>query len=160
MPKATSGCLSRGHGPFIKFVAQKLRKKQTTQSEHQAEGIEIMEIKEIVSVLDREFLPKCPRCTPCTSPTPTHPRPPDETFAAKHMPDLGYDVKEFRTFHWKLQDWRKLRKQLTSPEFDCGGHKWYGLPVHRHLYHSRNLSFPSGGYFSSRPEILTLTKTR
>ncbi|KAF9649103.1 hypothetical protein BDM02DRAFT_3167185 [Thelephora ganbajun] len=47
-----------------------------------------------------------------------------EAFAAKHMPDLGYNVKELQVFHWKLQDWKKLEKKLTSPEFDCGGHKW------------------------------------
>ena len=41
------------------------------------------------------------------------------------MPDLGHDVKEFQVFHWKLQGWKKLEKKLTSPEFDCGGHKWY-----------------------------------
>jgi hypothetical protein len=55
------------------------------------------------------------------------PHPPDEAFAAKHMPDLGHDVKEFQVFHWKLQGWKKLEKKLTSPEFDCGGHKWYVL---------------------------------
>jgi ubiquitin carboxyl-terminal hydrolase 7 len=40
------------------------------------------------------------------------------------MPDLGYDVKEFRVFTWKLTGWKKLEKKLTSPEFDCGGHRW------------------------------------
>ncbi|KAF9792792.1 cysteine proteinase [Thelephora terrestris] len=59
-----------------------------------------METEEIVSVLDQE------------------------AFAAKHMPDLGHDVKEFQVFHWKLQGWKKLDKKLTSPEFECGGHKW------------------------------------
>jgi len=48
----------------------------------------------------------------------------DEAFAAKHMPDLGHDVKEFRVFTWKLTGWKKLEKKLTSPEFDCGGHHW------------------------------------
>jgi ubiquitin carboxyl-terminal hydrolase 7 len=48
----------------------------------------------------------------------------DEAFAAKHMPDLGHDVKEFRVFSWKLTGWKKLEKKLTSPEFDCGGHHW------------------------------------
>ncbi|KAH9079482.1 ubiquitin carboxyl-terminal hydrolase 5 [Lactarius deliciosus] len=47
-----------------------------------------------------------------------------EAFAAKHMPDLGHDVKEFRVFSWKLTGWKKLEKKLTGPEFDCGGHRW------------------------------------
>ncbi|KAI9510844.1 ubiquitin carboxyl-terminal hydrolase 5 [Russula earlei] len=47
-----------------------------------------------------------------------------EAFAAKHMPDLGHDLKEFRVFSWKLTGWKKLEKKLTSPEFDCGGHRW------------------------------------
>jgi ubiquitin carboxyl-terminal hydrolase 7 len=48
----------------------------------------------------------------------------DEAFARKHLPDLGYDVKEFKVYTWKLHSWKKLEKKLTSPEFDCGGHKW------------------------------------
>jgi len=48
----------------------------------------------------------------------------DEAFAAKHMPDLGHDVKEFKVFTWKLTGWKKLEKKLTGPEFDCGGHRW------------------------------------
>ena len=49
----------------------------------------------------------------------------DEAFAAKHMPDLGHDVKDFQVFTWRLIHWKKLEKKLTSPEFDCGGHKWW-----------------------------------
>jgi len=49
---------------------------------------------------------------------------PDDAFAARHMPDLGYDVKEFKVFHWRLDGWKKLDKKLTSPDFDCGGHLW------------------------------------
>lgn len=52
-------------------------------------------------------------------------RPQDEAFAAKHMPDLGHDVKDFKVFTWRLNNWKKLEKKLTSPEFECGGHKWY-----------------------------------
>lgn len=48
----------------------------------------------------------------------------DEAFAAKHMPDLGHEVKEFTVFHWKLDNWKKLEKKITSPEFECGGHRW------------------------------------
>lgn len=50
--------------------------------------------------------------------------PPDEAFAAKHLPDLGHDVKDFKVFTWRLKNWRKLDKKLTSEEFECGGHKW------------------------------------
>jgi ubiquitin carboxyl-terminal hydrolase 7 len=49
----------------------------------------------------------------------------DEAFAAKHMPDLGHDVKDFQVFTWKLTGWKKLEKKLTSPEFECGGHRWF-----------------------------------
>ena len=48
----------------------------------------------------------------------------DEAFAAKHMPDLGHDVKEFKVYSWKLTNWKKLEKKITSPEFECGGHRW------------------------------------
>jgi len=48
----------------------------------------------------------------------------DEAFAAKHMPDLGHDVKDFKVFSWKLTNWKKLEKKLTSQEFECGGHRW------------------------------------
>ncbi|KAL0946992.1 hypothetical protein HGRIS_013138 [Hohenbuehelia grisea] len=47
-----------------------------------------------------------------------------EAFAARHMPDLGHDVKDFQVFTWRLNTWKKLEKKLTSPEFECGGHKW------------------------------------
>ncbi|KAF9047647.1 cysteine proteinase [Panaeolus papilionaceus] len=60
-----------------------------------------------------------------------------EAFAAKHMPDLGHDVKDFKVFTWPLTNWRKLEKKLTSPEFECGGHKWSVRSV-------RILLFPSG----------------
>lgn len=48
----------------------------------------------------------------------------DEAFAAKCLPDLGHDVKDFKVFSWRLTNWRKLEKKLTSSEFECGGHKW------------------------------------
>ena len=81
--------------------------------------------------------------------------PPDDAFAARHMPNLGHDVKDFKVFHWKLQGWRKLERKLISPEFDCGGHQWYGLPGHCRLSQSRNLKFHSGGYSSFRSAIIT-----
>jgi ubiquitin carboxyl-terminal hydrolase 7 len=48
----------------------------------------------------------------------------DEAFAAKHLPDLGHDVKDFQVFSWRLDRWRSLEKKLTSADFECGGHKW------------------------------------
>jgi ubiquitin carboxyl-terminal hydrolase 7 len=48
----------------------------------------------------------------------------DEAFARKNMPDLGYDVEDFKVYTWKLSKWKSLEKKLTSPEFECGGHKW------------------------------------
>ncbi|VDB82829.1 unnamed protein product [Peniophora sp. CBMAI 1063] len=47
-----------------------------------------------------------------------------DAFAAKHMPDLGQDIKEFKVFTWPLTKWKSLDKKLHSPEFECGGHKW------------------------------------
>lgn len=47
-----------------------------------------------------------------------------EAFAAKHLPDMGYDVKDFQVSHWRVGNWKKLDKKLTGPEFECGGHKW------------------------------------
>src|ERR1700731_2140901 len=41
------------------------------------------------------------------------------------MPGFGYDVKEFKVYTWRLTNWKKLDKKLTSPEFECGGHRWY-----------------------------------
>ncbi|KAJ7582794.1 hypothetical protein C8J56DRAFT_955745 [Mycena floridula] len=47
-----------------------------------------------------------------------------EAFAAKHMPDMGHEVKDFQVFSWRLTGWKKLDKKMTSPDFECGGHKW------------------------------------
>jgi ubiquitin carboxyl-terminal hydrolase 7 len=52
----------------------------------------------------------------------------DDAFAAKHMPELGHDIKDFKVFSWRLINWKKLDKKLTSPEFECGGHRWYVTP--------------------------------
>lgn len=54
----------------------------------------------------------------------------DDAFAAKHLPDLGFDVKDLKTFSWTLRGWKKLEKKLTSEEFECGGHKWYVFGRH------------------------------
>ncbi|KAF8149278.1 hypothetical protein K438DRAFT_450625 [Mycena galopus ATCC 62051] len=48
----------------------------------------------------------------------------EEAFAAKHMPELGHDVKDFQVYTWQLNNWKKLDKKFTSDEFECGGHKW------------------------------------
>jgi hypothetical protein len=95
-------------------------------------GAPPMEIDEVVSVRDREFpvvenwrnVLTAIWCRHLTE---------DEAFAAKHMPDLGHDVKDFQVFTWRLNNWKKLDKKLTSPEFDCGGHKWFvdGVPERR-----------------------------
>ncbi|KAI6001236.1 ICP0-binding domain of ubiquitin-specific protease 7-domain-containing protein [Pisolithus albus] len=43
-----------------------------------------------------------------------------KAFAAKHLPDLGYDIKDFKVYKWRLTNWMKLEKRITSPDFDCG----------------------------------------
>lgn len=48
----------------------------------------------------------------------------EEAFAAKHMPDLGHDVKDFKVYTWRLTNWKKLEKKITGPDFECGGHRW------------------------------------
>ncbi|KDN51670.1 hypothetical protein RSAG8_00216, partial [Rhizoctonia solani AG-8 WAC10335] len=55
-----------------------------------------------------------------------------EAFAAKQLPDLGHEVEDFQVFSWTLTKWRQLEKKMTSPEFECGGHRW------------RILLFPAG----------------
>ncbi|GAA6033904.1 hypothetical protein NBRC10512_001767 [Rhodotorula toruloides] len=47
-----------------------------------------------------------------------------DAFAAKHLTDMGEPVEDFQVFSWKLSDYRRLDKRVTSPEFACGGHKW------------------------------------
>ncbi|KIY50921.1 ubiquitin carboxyl-terminal hydrolase 5 [Fistulina hepatica ATCC 64428] len=71
-----------------------------TSLDEKASGSQPMEVDENVSVKDHD------------------------AFAAKHMPDMGHDVKDFTVFTWTLKNWRKLDKKLHSPEFECGGHKW------------------------------------
>ena len=56
--------------------------------------------------------------------------PADEAFASKYMPDLSHDMKDFKVFSWQLNNWNKLDKKLTSPVFECGGHKWSGPFFH------------------------------
>jgi ubiquitin carboxyl-terminal hydrolase 7 len=89
--------------------------------DERANGGPPMEIDEVVSVRDREFLDAILSSrTNAVSSSPFK----DEAFAAKHMPDLGHEVKDFRVYTWRLSNWSKLEKKLTSPDFECGGHKW------------------------------------
>ena len=53
--------------------------------------------------------------------------PADEAFASKYMPDLGYDMKDFKVFSWRLNNWNKLDKRLTSPVFECGGQDHFSM---------------------------------
>ena len=77
-----------------------------------------MEVDEVVSVRDRKSLRFFVELEADITASQ------DEAFASKHMPDLGHDVKDFTVYTWRLNNWKKLEKKLTSPEFDCGGHKW------------------------------------
>lgn len=49
----------------------------------------------------------------------------EQAFIAKHMPDLGHEIKDVHVYNWRLTNWKKLEKKITSPEFECGGHRWY-----------------------------------
>ena len=101
--------------------------------DEKANGAPPMEVEEIVSVNDRELRT---RHSPVSGSHNRFSVPSDEAFAAKHMPDLGHDVKEFKVYTWKLANWKKLEKKLTSPEFECGGHK-------RYAQHTTRLSLSS-----------------
>ena len=82
------------------------------------------------------------------TPVPYHsppPHPPDDAFAAKHIPHLGHAVKESKVFHWRAEGWKKLDKKLTSPEFSCGGHKWCVSSDYQRPSHLRNLKTRLGG---------------
>lgn len=60
-----------------------------------------------------------------------------EAFMARHLPDLGQEVEETQVYTWSITNWRKQDKKVTSPEFDCGGHKWSAFSTapaeHRNL---------------------------
>jgi len=88
--------------------------------EEKQNGAPPMEIDEVVSVRDRKLLPFC--CTSLRSCRHLHLA--DEAFSAKHMPDLGHDVKDFKVSTWRLNTGGNWKRTLVSPEFDCGGHKW------------------------------------
>ncbi|EJU05407.1 ubiquitin carboxyl-terminal hydrolase 5 [Dacryopinax primogenitus] len=67
-----------------------------------------------------------------------------KAFALKHMQDLGYDVEDFKVYTWKLTKWRSLDRRLTSPEFECGGHRW------------RILLFPFGNVNASTIDTVSI----
>ncbi|KAH8927853.1 cysteine proteinase [Atractiella rhizophila] len=48
----------------------------------------------------------------------------EEAFAAKYLHDLGPEQEDFKVFHWRISNYRKLDKKAWSPTFECGGHKW------------------------------------
>lgn len=109
--------------------------------------LQVMEVDEIVSVRDRT--PTVLFLSGRHAPTG---RPADDAFAAKYMPDLGHDVKEFQVHSWRINNWKKLEKKITSQEFECGGHRWCActdvtLPSYftnpSHV-HRRILLFPFG----------------
>lgn len=47
-----------------------------------------------------------------------------EHFAQKYMQDLGQDIESFTVYKWRITNYRKQDKRMSSPEFECGGHKW------------------------------------
>lgn len=55
------------------------------------------------------------------------------------MQDLGQEIEDFQMFHWEIKNYRKQDKRISSPEFECGGHKWY-VSIYQvaavHLAHS------------------------
>ncbi|POG66834.1 ubiquitin carboxyl-terminal hydrolase 5 [Rhizophagus irregularis DAOM 181602=DAOM 197198] len=55
-----------------------------------------------------------------------------EPMANKIMPDLGYEIEDFKYNTWRVTNWRHLEKRITGPEFEAGNWKW------------RILLFPSG----------------
>jgi len=88
--------------------------------DEKANGVPPMEIDEVVSVHDRESHKIL--ADSIHDVVSSHA---DEAFVAKHLPDLGHDVKDLKVFSWTLRGWKKLEKKLTSEEFECGGHKWH-----------------------------------
>ena len=52
------------------------------------------------------------------------PNPLEQAFGAKNLADLGQEAEDFAVFHWSVTNWTHLDKRLTSPVFECGGHKW------------------------------------
>ena len=38
----------------------------------------------------------------------------DDAFAAKHLPDLGYDVKDFKVFTWRLNNLEEVGEEVDE----------------------------------------------
>ena len=67
-------------------------------------------------------------------------------------------MQDFCVYTWNLSNWRKLEKKITSPEFECGGHRWYVslflsfCPVFSHVHKAQqftlSISFLGEYYFS------------
>lgn len=47
-----------------------------------------------------------------------------DAFAAKHLVDLGIPVLDFKRYSWRIPNYRKLAKRMTSDTFNVGGHEW------------------------------------
>ncbi|KAI8455154.1 ubiquitin thiolesterase [Phakopsora pachyrhizi] len=47
-----------------------------------------------------------------------------EAFAAKHLTNLGIPVEDFKRHSWRIPNYRKLAKRVTSDTFTAGGHEW------------------------------------
>lgn len=47
-----------------------------------------------------------------------------EAFAAKHLSDLGIPIEDFKKHSWRIPNYRKLAKRVTSDTFTAGGHEW------------------------------------
>ncbi|KAB5596509.1 Ubiquitin carboxyl-terminal hydrolase [Ceratobasidium theobromae] len=110
-------CDGGSHVPIME--SPRALNRCTRRQQQQPEGMETLDEKAGPSNLAMEI----------DEPVSVHDR---EAFAAKQLPDLGHEVEDFQVYTWRLTKWRQLEKKLTSPEFDCGGHRW------------RILLFPAG----------------
>ncbi|RIB01653.1 hypothetical protein C2G38_2230141 [Gigaspora rosea] len=48
----------------------------------------------------------------------------DQSIANDIMPNLGYEIEDFRYHTWRLTNWSSLKNKITSPEFEVGGWRW------------------------------------
>lgn len=67
-----------------------------------------------------------------------------EAFAAKHMPDLGQEVEDFKVHTWRIKNWQAQDKRIVSDSFEAGGHKW------------RILLFPYGNASGSTNDMTSI----
>ncbi|KAJ7030553.1 hypothetical protein C8F04DRAFT_1222353 [Mycena alexandri] len=68
----------------------------------------------------------------------------DRDAAAQYMPKLDHNITDSTVYAWRLQNWKKSEKKLTSDEFWCGGHKW------------RILLFPFGNSTTTPNEAVSI----